>query len=119
MDLLKVYDDWQDQVEVAKGEVIFSQGEDADFIYVVLEGEVEMIQGKEPLGAELPGGAFGEMALLGARRGASAVAIRPSKLARISREQFRNQIRQDPEIALHMMAVIANRLMAANAMLRF
>jgi CRP-like cAMP-binding protein len=118
MQLLDVFSDWQDQVECSKGEVIFKQGDAADFLYVVLEGEVEMMLGNEPLGAELPGGAFGEMALLDARRGASAIALRPSRLARITRDQFRGLIQQDPDIALHMMAVIANRLRVANALMR-
>ena len=119
MEFLNKFRDWPDQVEFAKGETIFSLGDPADYVYVVLDGEVEIVHRDEPLAAELPGGVFGEMALVDANRAASAAALRPSRLARITRDQFADLIREDPEIAFHLIGVIANRLRAAVALIRY
>ncbi len=116
MELIEIFCDWPDQVECPKGKVLFNHGEPADYMYVVLDGEVELKVGDEPLAAEITGGIFGEMALVDSRRVADAVIIRPSRLARINREQFRSLIQQDPEIAIHLIAVLANRLRVAVAM---
>ena len=84
MQMIELFKDWEDQVEYAKGEVIFREGDVADVMYVLTRGEVETSLRGEPLGAELPGGIIGEMALINAKfRSATATAIRPSSLARI------------------------------------
>ena len=119
MELIEVFKEWPNQLELPKGAAIFKEGDDADFVYVVTEGEVELSVGEEPLAAELPGGIFGEMALVDARRAATARALRKSKVARITREQFKDLIKEDPEIAIHLIGVIANRLKVAVALLRF
>jgi len=116
--MMELFGDWPDQVEFKKGEVIFQEMDPADFMYVITRGEVEVTLKGEPLGAELPGGIIGEMAMINdKRRSATAVAIQPSKLARINREQFREMIVKSPDCALHVMAVLANRLRVANMLL--
>lgn len=118
MELAKMFGDWDDQVEFPKGAVVFRRGEPADFLYVVIDGEVELRIGDEPLAAEIAGGIFGEMSLLEAARAADAVALRPTRVARITREQFRDLVRQDPDLAIHLIAVIANRLQVAVTLAR-
>lgn len=116
--MLEMFGDWEDQVDFKKGEVVFREGEPADNMYVVLQGEVEVLLKGEPLGAELPGGILGEMAMINAKhRSATAVALQKSTLARINREQFRQSIIKNPDCALHVMAVLANRLRIANMLL--
>lgn len=116
--MMELFGDWPDQVEYKKGEVIFNEQEPADFMYVITRGEVEVTLKGEPLGAELPGGIIGEMAMINdKRRSATAVAIQPSTLARINRDQFREMIIKSPDCALHVMAVLANRLRVANMLL--
>lgn len=118
MELLSFFSEWEDQVEVPKGALVFKRGEPADFLYVVLEGEVEIKVGDEPLAAELPGGIFGEMSLLDAARAADALTLRNSRLARVTREQFRDLVRDDPDLAIHLVGVVANRLQVAVALAR-
>jgi CRP-like cAMP-binding protein len=118
MKMIDLFDGWEDQVEYPKGAKIFSEGDPADVMYVVTEGEVEIFLKGEPLGAELPGGLVGEMAMINAKyRSATAVALRPSKLARVSQDQFRDLIRAHPDFAIHVMSVLANRLRVANMLL--
>jgi CRP-like cAMP-binding protein len=116
--MLELFGDWEDQVEYKKGEVIFHEQEEADVMYVVTEGEVELLLKGEPLGAELPGGLVGEMAMINAKyRSATAVALTKSRLARITRDQFKATIVKNPDCAMHVMAVLANRLRVANMLL--
>lgn len=116
--MLDLFADWQDQIEYAKGAEIFHETDEADDMFVVLKGEVEVSLKGEPLGAELPGGLIGEMAMINARfRSATATAILPTTLARINKDQFREVIVKNPDCALHVMAVLANRLRVANMLI--
>ena len=118
MELVDFFGDWDDQVEFPKGAMVFRRGDSADYLYVVLEGEIELKVGDEPLAAELAGGIFGEMSLLQSTRAADAVSLRKTRLARISRQQFREAVRQNPDLAIHLVGVVANRLQVAVAMAR-
>ena len=118
MELVTFFSDWEDLVEFPKGVEIFKRGDPADYLYVILDGEVELKVGDEPLGAEISGGIFGEMSLVEATRAASAATLRPTRLARISSEQFRELVRENPDFAIHLIAVIANRLQVAVTLAR-
>jgi CRP-like cAMP-binding protein len=65
MNMLETFKDWDDKVDFARGEVIFREHDPADYMYVILSGEVEISLRGEPLGAELEGGVIGEMAMAG------------------------------------------------------
>lgn len=118
MNMLETFTDWEDIVEFPRGTVIFRELAPADFMYVLLDGEVEVTLRNEPLGAELAGGVIGEMAMINdSTRSATATALSKVRAARIDREQFRHIITENPDFALHLMQVIANRLRVADAML--
>jgi CRP-like cAMP-binding protein len=115
MKFLDEFSDWSDLVEFKAGHVIFTEKDQADVMYVVLKGEVEITLHGEPLGAEGPGGIIGEMAMINATtRSASATTLTKVKLARLNREQFREFVGENAEFALHVMSVLANRLRAIN-----
>jgi CRP/FNR family transcriptional regulator, cyclic AMP receptor protein len=98
-------------VPVAAGKVIFAQGDPGDVMYVVVEGQAQiMIDGKlvETLRT---GGILGEMALIDAGpRSATAIAKTQCVLAPINEERFGDLVGRRPEFALHVMRVLANRL---------
>lgn len=100
-----------DGIRFAGGSTIFSAGDRADAMYVVIEGEVRLsIRGKvvETLG---PGGVFGEMSLIDrSPRTATAVALSDCRLAMIPEKRFLFMIQQTPNFALQIMRVIADRL---------
>lgn len=115
MNMLEYFRNWDDVVEFPKKAVVFRELETADYMYVVLSGEIEVSLRGEPLGAELEGGVFGEMAMINdATRSATATTLSAVKAARITRDQFRSIIAENPDFALHIMAVIANRLRVAD-----
>ena len=86
-------------------------------MYIVISGEVELTLRNEPLGMEGKGGMIGEMAMLGptTTRSATATALTKVKLARLDRWQFRTLVGESAEFALHIMTVLANRLIVANS----
>ena len=56
MNMLEYFRNWDDIVELPKKTQIFRELDAADYMYVVLSGEVEVTLRGEPLGAELEGG---------------------------------------------------------------
>jgi CRP-like cAMP-binding protein len=118
MKLLELFQDWPDLVEFKSGTVIFRENEPADVMYVILSGEVELSLHNEPLGSEMMGGLVGEMAMIGrAVRSATATTLNKVKAAQLNPEQFRTLVRENGDFALHVMAVLANRLRAANELI--
>ena len=93
------------------GQIIFSEGEAGDVMYVVVEGQADLlVKGKlvEALG---PGGVLGEMALIDTgKRSATAVAKTACKLVPIDEKRFHFLVRQTPNFALQLMQIIADRL---------
>ena len=85
------------QLDLAVGDIVFSQGDAGDLIYVVDSGDVEIVRtradGAETvLGRIGPGRYFGELApLFGLRRSATARAATPSKVTGYSVRDFRAQ----------------------------
>ena len=115
MKFLKMFHNWENVEEFPAQTVIFSEGDPADLMYVVISGEIELTLHGEPLGAEAEGGIIGEMAMINATsRSATATALNKVKLARLDREQFKVLVGENAEFALHVMAVLANRLRAVN-----
>jgi putative ABC transport system ATP-binding protein len=84
-------------VALDPGEVLFRQGDLGDVVYVVEEGEVEIIReladgGEELLATVPPGRYFGELApMLGLPRSATARAMVPSVLTGYSVGDFRKR----------------------------
>lgn len=115
MNMLDFFQNWDDIVEFPKKTEIFRELDSADYMYVVLSGEVEVSLRGEPLGAELEGGIVGEMAMINdSSRSATAKTLSKVRAARVGRDQFREIIRENPDFALHIMSVIANRLRVAD-----
>ncbi len=116
MNLQEMFRDWEDIVEFPKKTVIFSERDAADYMYVVISGDVELTLLGEPLGMEGPGGMIGEMAMIHsiANRSATATTLTKVKLARLDRDRFKKLVGENADFALHIMEVLANRLIVAN-----
>lgn len=102
--------------ELAKGEQIFMSGEKAKGFYSILSGKVkvfrESMSGKEQIIHIFgPGDIFGEVPVFqGSSYPASAMTLAKSSLLYFSREQFEKIIREDPELAMSMLAILSGRL---------
>jgi len=108
------------ELEVEKGNVIVSENTPGDAMFVILSGEVKVSvisgDGKEIILSTLKAGEFfGEMSLLdGSTRSANVIALGPSRLLRLTRNDFLRHVLPVPEIAAEILAVMSRRLRAAN-----
>ena len=106
------------------GEWIFEEGSLGTAMYIVQEGEVEIVKdvgGQEDrqLAMLEKGDFFGEMALLeGLPRAAGARALSDVRLLEIDGATFDKMLRDNPEIAVRMMRKLSRRLRETDALLR-
>ena len=119
MDYLELFADWPDTASFDACAVIFSEQEPADYVFVILSGEVELSFHGESLGVEKRGAIIGEMAVIEtASRSVTATALTPVIAARLDLQQFRSMIDKSSEFSLHAMSTLANRLRSADDFIR-
>jgi CRP-like cAMP-binding protein len=101
-----------------KGTVLFQQGQPADSFFVVLDGWVKLFRitadGNEAVVSVFRRGeTFAEAAMfLGARYPVGAEVVTPSRLLRVDGEALRRRIREQPDLALSMLASASSHLKA-------
>ena len=105
------------------GRNLYQAGDTGDAVYVVLEGEVEILA-RNPEGVDVRiaalgrGAIVGEMSVLeGGVRSTDVVAVRQCSLYRIPRRALIEVLRSDPDAALEMIIELSRRLRATNATL--
>jgi len=93
------------------GDVIFRENEPGDVMYLVAQGEVEILIHDSVVENVAPGGVVGEMALLDmGPRSATAKAKTDCLLLTINRERFLRQIKKSPNFSLQVMRIMAERM---------
>lgn len=98
------------------GQHIFTAGQPGDTMYVVKEGEVEVVVNGKVVDTVGPGGILGEMALIDKQpRSATAVAKTDCKLVSVNEERFQRLVKQTPHFAIQVMRVMAQRLRQMDA----
>jgi CRP/FNR family cyclic AMP-dependent transcriptional regulator len=106
-------DDFED---FGPGEVIFTQGEDASCMYLVVEGRIELRVSGTAVGVVEPHGVLGEMALLDkAPRSAMAISLADTRLLPIDTYRFEILVRKEPRFLRLVLRVMAERLRRMNA----
>jgi CRP-like cAMP-binding protein len=108
-------------IRLAGQQWLFREGEDADGVYVVRVGHLEVISeaASEPqtINTLTRGAVLGELALLsGSLRSASVRALRDTELLRIDRTSFDSLLRREPELALSLTRVLSTQLQASRAL---
>jgi len=95
----------------AAGTVIFRKGDQGDYMYVVMEGEVDVLADGNYIRTLVAGDIFGEMSLIDdAPRSADTIAKTDCVLAPVDERRFLFLVHETPMFALHMMGVMAARL---------
>lgn len=91
--------------------IIFEEGEIGDVMYVVEEGEVDILLGDRVFERVTQGGIFGEMALISdLPRSATAVAASPCKLIPFDEQKFKLHVQLTPLFSLQVMRAMAIRM---------
>ena len=107
--------------EFGVDDVIFAEGSTGRELFVVLDGEVEIVKltgaSKTSIIKLGKGEFFGEMAVIdGSSRSATAIASAPNtRVMRINHARFVYLVSQQPAFALMIMDALSKRLRASNA----
>jgi serine phosphatase RsbU (regulator of sigma subunit) len=110
-----------EETTLAPGQVLFVEGEPGDRLYIVFDGEVEVVKalgtGEERrLSVRGPGDYFGEMSLLdpAGLRTASVRSLTPVRLFSLSRQDFQELLQTHPNLAYEMVRVLTLQLRDSN-----
>lgn len=101
-------------------DILFEKGDPGNELFAIVHGRVKISafseEGKEVIFAILEGGDFfGETALLdGKPRSASCTAIEDCLLIVIKRECFISLLTENPSLAIHLLALVCERLRLAD-----
>ena len=103
-----------------KGSVIVFEDDPGDAMYLVAGGQVKVVliaeDGREVILSVLGEGTFfGEMAVIDEEpRSAHVIAMEDSTLLVLRREDFQNQLRRSPDVAISLLKEISRRLRRAD-----
>jgi len=108
---LTIFKDSENFRTYAPGDIIFEEGQEGDFMYVVIKGEVEITLKGKVVNRIGEGEIFGEMALIdNSPRSADARVSRESKVVPVDQFNFTHYIQHSPFFAIYVMSVMAERL---------
>ena len=106
-ELAKVSED----LEVPAGKTLCKEGEVGQEFFVILEGEAEVTKDGKHLATRSSGDFFGEIALLQeSPRMATVTATSPLRFFVLTRRDFRQMIRENPDIERKVLQALARRL---------
>lgn len=109
-----------DSVKIAKGSVLFAEGDEGDHLYVIVDGKLKLGtssgDGRENLLSILgPGEMFGELSLFDpGPRTSTATAVTDAKLLSLGQEKLIPWLATNPNVSLHLLARLAQRLRRTN-----
>jgi len=109
-----------DSVKISKGGILFKEGDEGEHVYVVVDGKLKLGtssgDGRENLLSILgPGEMFGELSLFDpGPRTSTATAVTDAKLLSLSHEKLIPWLKGNPEVSLHLLARLAQRLRRTN-----
>ena len=109
-----------DTVKIAKGSILFKEGDDGEHLYVIIDGKLKLGtssgDGRENLLSILgPGEMFGELSLFDpGPRTSTATAVTDAKLLSLSHEKVIPWLRQNPEVSLQLLTRLSQRLRRTN-----
>ena len=109
-----------DSVKIAKGSVLFAEGDEGDHLYVIVEGKLKLGtssgDGRENLLSILgPGEMFGELSLFDpGPRTSTATAVTDAKLLSLGQEKLLPWLATNPNVSLQLLARLAQRLRRTN-----
>jgi len=98
------------------GQYVFKAGEPGESMYIITEGEVDILDGSATLETAGPGSIVGELALIDNEpRSATVVAKTDCRLVAVDRRRFEYMAQETPFFALAVMKVLADRLRKTTA----
>jgi len=111
MNLADLFRHETDFVTISAGNTLFAAGDSGDSMYILVEGDAEIVVKGRVVETALPGSPLGELALIDtAPRSATVVTRTDCKFAKIDQRRFNFLVQQTPNFAIQIMRIMANRL---------
>ncbi len=110
MKVTGLFSNAQRTIEAPAGSVVFSEGDEGEEMFGIVDGEVQLLVDNNVVRTLGPDDIFGEMALIDSvARSATAVASKDSVLAVINKHRFLFLVQETPMFALQVMSAMADR----------
>jgi CRP-like cAMP-binding protein len=111
---LKKFTKLAERIDCGSDEQLFTEGDEADFLYYIETGQVSLYIQKFNTDIEieraLPGDWFGEIAVFNeSHRTASAKTVEPTSLLRVAKRDFHGFIADEPKIGKTLKEIIDHR----------
>ncbi len=101
----------QDYITLRAGETLFRQGDISDVLYVIKEGEIDLLQDGRLIETVSAGGIVGEVGVLDdGPRNVTAYARMDCKVVPVSENRFMFLVHETPTFAFNVMRIMAERL---------
>jgi CRP-like cAMP-binding protein len=111
MDIRNLFKNNENIKDYSSGDIIFEQGKPGEYMYVIMEGEVDIQCSGRSVAKAVPGETLGEMALVDKEyRSATAIALTDCKLVEVDERQFEFLVQQTPYFAIQVMKMMTKRL---------
>lgn len=108
---IRLFRDLPELKHFAAGEYIFRKGDPGSMMFMIIEGDIEVVLGKSVVEVARPGEFIGEMSLIDeAARSASARAKSDARLFPINLKRFQELVKTTPSFALDVMKALTHRL---------
>jgi CRP-like cAMP-binding protein len=105
-----------DFITFTAGQVVFNAGDPGDVLYVVIDGEIEIVVNDKVVDTTGPGSIVGEMAILeSGPRMATVRAKTDCKLVPVNQKRFLYLVQQAPNFAINVMRIMSERLRKARS----
>lgn len=99
-----------------EGQILFNEGEMGDVMYVILEGEVEIVAMRHVFEVAGPGSIVGEMALIDPGPRTAAVRAKTNcVVVPIDTKEFLFMVQKMPDFSLRVMSLLVKRLRMMDA----
>ena len=100
-----------DEMNLPAGKTLITEGQPTESFFILTKGNVQIIRHGKPVAKLGPGDFFGEIGMLS--RGpavATAITDGPVDALVLSHAQFRDAIKSKPDLAMEVIAAMAERL---------
>ena len=100
---------------ISAGQTIFHAGDSGLVMFVLMEGQADVLVGNKVVESAGPGAILGEMALIDhSPRSATVIARTDCRLLPIDVKRFDTLIQKTPDFARHVMKVMVDRIRSMN-----
>ncbi len=116
-------DNFKDVVKIKKGSVLFHEGENSTYLYVIAKGKIQLIKeddnGVHPLAVIGEKNFIGELSMFSdEKRYASAIALEETEVYMIKKSDIRKVLKECPEWVTNIMVTLTDRLRDVDELMR-